>query len=238
LGFGKNDIAVQTQSGIGDKWQKEGTRIPIYNKYIFSSREEGETYYVFSKPFNFPYKISDLIFLTSQKYCFVSPPSEVEDEISALRMENIEIASRENCSSEAVRVCFESAIGCNITVYGGCSYDCANKYDEGTIEKNGQTLYYAGSLMYAAIFSDNSVYECNIRRLAYRAGTIAEVLYQKIELMSLRDCNSDLAGELGFLYSLKNSSTSKSFSSKDISLMSPIIKEMNRKADTELCNLW
>ncbi len=91
-GFGKNDISVSTRSDIGEEWNLPGGATSIYNKYFFSSeKSSGLEYYVFSKPFNFPYKISDLIFMNSDNYCFLNAPEEIADEIIGMSIDNIEV---------------------------------------------------------------------------------------------------------------------------------------------------
>jgi hypothetical protein len=43
-------------------------------------------FYVFSTPFEMPFKIADLIYITStkDKYCFISPPEDIEEELEGL----------------------------------------------------------------------------------------------------------------------------------------------------------
>jgi hypothetical protein len=68
--------------------------VPTHDQrdFLFSKEQNsGLDYYVFSKPFEFPYKIADLVFLTSENYCFLNAPEEIADEILGLRIENIEI---------------------------------------------------------------------------------------------------------------------------------------------------
>ena len=60
--FGRHKISVSTRSDVGEEWNIPGEKVPVHNKYIFSSeRSSGKEYYVFSKPFEFPYKIADCL---------------------------------------------------------------------------------------------------------------------------------------------------------------------------------
>ena len=66
-----------------NKWGDVSVDVGFENKYIFSDREvEGKKFYVFSKPFEFPFKVTDLIYMTSslKKYCFVNAPEDIEEE--------------------------------------------------------------------------------------------------------------------------------------------------------------
>ncbi|MBU3923524.1 MAG: hypothetical protein KJ592_01260 [Nanoarchaeota archaeon] len=231
-GFGKNDISVATRSDIGEEWKSGGGATSIRNKYIFSPEvSSGKDYYVFSKPFNFPYEVSDLIFLTSDDYCFVNVPEDVGDEIVGLNIPNIEI---DNCSnSDAVRVCFGGGSGCDVIVYGSCMSGCDSVFDEGTVVKGRDDLKYVGGLMYGAIFSDADVYDCNVKRLMYRAGKIAEEFGSKADLMDSRGCGSDLGGDLNVWSGMLTGA-----GSEDLMSLRVAAESMDKKNNRELCGLW
>ena len=77
---------------------ERGVEIPVYNKYIFSKQAlEGKKFYLFSKSFEFPFKVSEIIFISNEDYCFIEPPGNIEDEISSIKnqggMQNINISS-------------------------------------------------------------------------------------------------------------------------------------------------
>jgi len=63
-------------------------------------------------------------------------------------------------------------------------------------EKFGAEMKYVGNLMWAAIFSEREIYECNVNRLMYRAGKIAEEFADKADLMDARGCNTNLKPDL------------------------------------------
>ena len=239
--FGRNDISVASRSGIGEEWNLAGGASSVHNKYIFSEEEnEGFDYYVFSKPFEFPYEVSDLIFLTSERYCFLNAPDEVVDEISDLGVENIVFSPRDdsgepdNCSSTDEMVCFGSNTGnCDSVVYGSCSGNCDSIYDEGFVSKASGELRYVGSLMWGAIFSDEAVYECNVGRLMYRIESIAKILSEKANLMDARNCGTNLKGDLIVWDAMVENATSE-----DLISLKVFADDLGRKNDRELCKLW
>ena len=229
-GFGANEISVSTRAGIGDEWKDSGAATTIKSKYIFSGmREIGKKFTVFSKQFYFPYKASDLIFLISEKYCFLDAPEEIKSEISGMNIGNIELG---NCSSDSVKVCFGSS-NCNINVRGTCTVNCETAYEEGYVLKNGKKLDYVGSLMYGAIFSDTGIYECNVKRLMYRAGKIAEGFSKKTDLMNSRSCNTNLKGDLVVFGGMALNA-----SKDNLVQLNQIAKLVESKNQQELCRAW
>ncbi len=231
--FGQNLISLSTKSGIGKKWQEPGPEggIPIPNKYIFSSSiEEGKIVYFFSKPFKMPWKVSEVIFLTTERYCFINPPEEVEDEVEGLQLQNIK---SENCSSKDIRVCFGSGIDCDIIVRGSCIADCESEYDYGYVDKKGEKITYTDSLMYAAIFSDKEIYECNVKRLMKRL--IQQALLYKDEADFLTGKCESLP--LSGLIQLMNSAKSLN-DSENLYLVRQIAKEVDKQNRAAQCGLW
>ena len=237
-GFGKNDISVATRAGVGEEWNLPGGATSIHNKYIFSSGvNSGFDYYVFSKSFGFPYEVSDLIFLTTDNYCFVNAP----DGVPGFDVPNIEVANpsgHENlqagdCDVDAVRVCFGSGDDCDMIVYGSCSSGCDSIYDEGIVVKDGVDMRYVGDLIYGAIFSDKGVYDCNVRRLLYRAGKIAEEFVNKADLMDARNCNTNLKPDLIVWKSLVENA-----SVDDLASLRTMANVIDRKNRQEACGVW
>ena len=111
--------------------------------------------------------------------------------------------------------------------------NCESAFDYGYVEKDGTKMNFVGNLMYAAIFSDNYVYDCNVKRLMYRTGKITEVLAGKADLMNSRGCNTNLWAELVTYSSLTVGATSADLTGLDI-----IGKELDRKNNLELCRVW
>ena len=229
-GFGENEISVATRSDVLEEWTTAGIPASIENKYIFSENNlEAELVYAYSKPFNFPYKVSDLIFLTSDEYCFVNAPENIIDDV-----ENVGNINTTDCKEDEsyVTVCFGSGSRCEINVIGSCrSSSCESVYDEGIVSKPGFQVKYIGSLMYGAIYSSEEVYTCNVDRLLYRTGKIAEVLAEKAKLMNLRSCNTNL-GSAVEVYG--DGVINSSF--EDLLFIDS--RELERRNEREVCGLW
>ena len=106
-----------------DRWSEIGTEIKFRNRYIFSEDiTEGKTFYLFSKSFEFPFEVSDSIYLTSSRktYCFkglresVREEKNIKNEISNLNQENLFVGS---CPSLSINICFGgSSSNCDIIV--------------------------------------------------------------------------------------------------------------------------
>ncbi len=187
--FGKQEISLSVKSGLGKEWQRSGVPYSSSNKYVFSDEiVQGKNLDVFVKPFNFPYKIGDLIIIYNKKYCFVSPPEDVEDEILSFGLRNVNISkNKNNCPIDSTSVCFKST-GCDINVF-------IDDDKSGSIKKNKKTLYYYDSLLYAGIFSEPELYECQLTRLRKRASQLALLYAEKTQFSSER-CGSGFADEL------------------------------------------
>lgn len=230
-GFGQNDISVATRSGVGEEWNLAGGATSIHNKYIFSKEiNQGEDYYVFSKSFEFPYEVSDLIFLSGDDYCFLNAPDFAREDVLGLGIDNVVL---DNCSSEDIRVCFGGGADCDVIVYGSCRTGCDSAFEEGRVVKKGEDMLYVGNLMYAAIFSEKQVYACNVKRLLYRAKSIAEIFFEKANLMNSRGCDTNLKGDLsGWVAALENAT------SEDLVSLKGYADSMKKKNDREVCGLW
>jgi|TARA_Y100000310_G_scaffold246957_1_gene252460 hypothetical protein len=219
--FGRQIIRISQKSF--DEWTKTDVDVGFSNKYIFSENYvEGKKFYLFSKPFNFPFKATDLIYLTSQskRYCFVNPPEDIKNEITSLKQENIQV---NNCSDDSTEVCFNR--NCNITVnYNG-------KY----VEKNNEKMHFeSDALMYSAIFSEKEIYECQIKRLMKRVGNLALLYKDKIGFVSQVGCNSNLESDLLQLNNLANN-LENSGNLNSFILLTENIKERNNLAE---CKIW
>ena len=229
--FGRHKISASTRSDVGEPWNLPGEEVPIHNKYIFSSEQaSGKEYRVFSKPFEFPYKVADLTILIPQDYCLVNAPEEIADEIN-FNMDKIQI---ENCSDEGlINVCFGTGNGCDIMVYGSCMTGCDSVYDEGVVEKYGSDMKYVGNLMWAAIFSEKEIYDCNVNRLMYRTAKIAEEYADKADLMDARGCNTNLKPDLLAWYGMTVNA-----SVDDLVNLNSMAETLGKKNDREDCGIW
>ena len=202
-GLGKNGISVAQKSG--SKYTELTKEYAIYNKYIFGENLQGKEFYIFGMPFEMPFRIDDLIYVVSDNYCFVDAPEKIRDDISILNTSRIVSKdSTVQCPAESKRVCFSDMSGCSMSVYCddiGC--------EQGTAVKAGKVYFYKKSLMYAAVFSDVSLYRCNLKRLLARADSISDIYQQKSYRLAA-DCemygiNNALASFKSKIASLKSS---------------------------------
>lgn len=220
--FGRQIIKL-SQKSFGE-WTQTDVDIGFTNKYVFSEGYvEGRKFYLFSKPFDFPFKVSDLIYLTSanKNYCFDNPPSKIENEIKNLNQGNL---FTEDCPKDSVKVCFSGS--------------CDIKVSEGTfiVEKNGKKLHFYGdTLMYAAIFSEPEVYDCQLKRVMQRAEQLLEIYNEKEILISGQGCNSNMASDLN---SLKSSLISFKESTGLNDALIKKVEDIQNKNERLRCKLW
>ncbi|MFH1801292.1 MAG: hypothetical protein ABH804_00445 [archaeon] len=220
--FGRQLIQI-SQRSLG-KWTKKSESVGFSNKYIFSeSPAEGKKFHLFSKPFEFPFKVADLIYLTSssEKYCFKNAPEDIKDEISRLSQENFMV---ENCQGEQVNICFEDGANCDVNV----------KRNLGYLEKGGERMYFeVDALMYAGIFSPKEIYECQLKRLMQRTEQLAVIYDEKASfILQTAECESNLNLE-DLISSARNFKDST-----DISSVKIIADEIQKKNDLAGCKLW
>jgi len=194
--FGEQSIGILTSQGRN---ARPSYGKPQYNKHIFSQNiEEGKEFSVFSKPFALPFKVSDLIFFSGREYCFVQTPESIREELEGLGIMNVNFTeSKASCKDGSQKVCFGQSSGCEIAVYGN-NYD----FSSGYLIKEGKTLYFTDSLIYGAIFSSPSVYECNVKRLSLRLANLGEVYLDKIKILDNINCNSLMDSSLNEIITL------------------------------------
>src|SRR3990167_4782614 len=183
-------LALRVETRIFNKWSAPGVESSFENKYLFSKYPtQGKKFYIFSKPFEFPFKVSDLIYLTSEneKYCFDNAPENIAEEILQLNQGNLAA----NCSKvddKTIKVCFNR--NCDINV----------NYNSKYVQKGEDKFYFEeDALMYAAIFSDKEIYECQFKRLMKRTKQLAELYKEKELLVSQKNCAGELAVDLDLL---------------------------------------
>lgn len=228
-GFGKQRIMVSQYTF--NKWSDEGLNVSFENKYIFSEYPlEGKKFYLFSKPLEMPFKVADLIYMTSdsKEYCFEDMP-ETWDQKEALR--NMHASNPklvvENCSEQSIMVCFSSSQNCDIIV---------NSDDgRGYVSKNGTRMYFTSeSLMMAAIFSDPSLYECQVVRLMQRTSQLAKIYRDKETIIARTDCNSNLGSKLDMLSDLSE----KAKDSGDLGIIQDTSEDISDINENTVCRLW
>ena len=228
--FGKQTI--RTSQKTYNEWSNEGVNVGFPNKYIFSENPaEGRNFYLFSKPFELPFKIADLMYLisTEDKYCFKDSPDNIEEEIEDLIGENPsenENFFTENCPSESINVCFKGGSKCDIDVNTNSKY----------VEKKGEIMSYEGdALMYAAIFSNKDDYECQLDRLMKRTEQLSEIYKDKSKFVFEKTgCDSGLDVELIQLISLVRNFEN----SEDIDIIYNFAEDIAIQNNYGRCRLW
>ena len=182
--FGKQYISFSEKT-LGDEYGEAGGRVSIVNKYLFADDVvEGKSVYVFSKPFFMPFKVADMTMIISgsQKYCFHDAPEEVREDLENLNLKSI-IFVNATSECEGVDVCFGSG-SCDIVV------------EENHVKKRRDRLYYTGDMIYAAIFSSPSVYECNFKRLKNKFNEVSKIYIGKINAMERQGCSPTIGEKL------------------------------------------
>ena len=219
--FGEQTIRISQLSF--KKWTDTELKVSFQNKYIFSRNySEGKKFYLFSKPLEMPFKVADLIYLSSsnEKYCFLDTPSNIKEELDSLGQENI---ATENCSDDSIKVCFLTGSNCDTWV----------DYAQKVVTKKSDRLYFEGdTLMYAAIFSDKVVYECQLKRVMDRIGQLSALYRDKAALVSKENCNSNL-NLAALSASVENLADSRGLVA--VNNIAEEIKQNNEFAD---CRLW
>lgn len=224
--FGRQALSVEQK--IKNKWTASNLNVYSYNQYVFSPEmplgDGVKGYYAISKQFNFPFKVSNVVYLIpdNTKYCFVNAPLNIKQDLSTLS--NDSIFEFDNCKSGSKRVCFNSQ-NCDINV----------NYNSKTVEKNGQTMYFSDdALMYGAIFSDQTNYECEVSRLMKRTSELSKIYYQKALTIQPLGCSLTINQDLQTFMSLLPSYNS----SADLASFSNLINNIQNENTNSNCRLW
>ena len=209
------------------KWTSGGVNIPIENRYVFSGHEvEGKKFYFFIVPFDFPFKTADIIILLAvdDSYCFVDAPSEVARDIRGLNIDGLRLDG--NCLPDSKKICFNGNSGC----YANVDYSDG----EGVVRKGNKQLGFYGNLIYGAIFSDNIVYECQVKRLMKRVNVLSKIYRDKSTIISARVCNTNIEGDLLRL----ESDTKGLTNSLQLDQFSYVYDINEKNGDNTDCKLW
>lgn len=220
--FGKQRIDISQKNF--NKWSEKEKGVSSENRYLFfGSPTEGKKFFMFMKPIELPFKIADVVYITSanKKYCFIDAPDDIQYALAQPFQENILVSDCEDIKG-ITKVCFNSE-DCDINV------DYTNKY----VEKNGESSkFLTDTLMYAAIFSDKTIYECQLNRLMKRAQMIAELYQQKIIFAR---CGESMGADLSALISFYSNFAS----SDELASLEDIANEaQSNNEDNSECKLW
>lgn len=235
--FGSQDISVSINYGIGGNSKTSGIKSSFHNKYLFSAKtlEADEEFYVLSKPFEFPFKIADLIILWSdtQTYCFISPPPDIKAEIEDLNLKGV---SLNDCLSDSKEVCFGAA-NCDINVRINAGSGTV-RYENGEVVSfvESSTSSDKFSLLFAAIFSEPEIYECQLKRIMSRASQIALLQKKKSEFLGF-SCGGSVPIQSN-LDSYSRAALSLTESSQLKETISSEAESLKEKNDFLVCQLF
>ncbi len=235
--FGYSKVKTSTRQRVGDEWQEGGVGTTINNKYLFGEKSlQGKEFQIFAQQFTMPFKIGDLTFIWSKDYCFVNSPNYVKEDFSSLDI-NKSIKFADNiggCEVKSEKVCFGSAesSGCNIVV----------DLNLERIKKQGRFVYYKGPLIYGAIFSDVDNYDCNIKRIMLKAGSLSGVYYDKSNLIASRSKESCSVEMQPLLKNYANKANLNSSNMQEIYInfneMYKLAGELDNSQSRLICSLW
>jgi hypothetical protein len=88
--------------------------------------------------------------------------------------------------------------------------------------------------MYAALFSDKDLYECQVKRLIKRASSLTDLYREKLLLSSYSDCSTDILSNLDIFASYLDFFNN----SKDFQNSFSMLNELNSKNQYSICRLW
>jgi len=185
--FGRQKISFSEQT-FGETYGEKGQEVSINDKYVFSDDLiEDKKIYAFSKPLFLPFKVNDITIIipSSQNYCFYDAGEEIRESLEGLELKNI-IFVNETSDCSGISVCFSDGKNCQIKV---SEIQVVNK-------KYGKKVYYAGNLVYGAIFSSPEIYECNVKRIKSKYDQLANIYLNKIKVIERQDCSSNIGPKL------------------------------------------
>ncbi len=216
--FGKQRFSTSGKKAFSEEFGEKGAGISTSNKYIFTkSQMAGRELYFFSKPLEMPFKVADIVILSSENYCFVRAPTAISDEVESLGIKNIITKdTTADCIRNITNIRKEG-----IVCFGFTNNDCGQvvtdsssgrDFSSGYVEKRGSTggsyggagggnigssgskrNYFAGGMIYGAIIADNENYECNSKRLTMKMNNLAGLYLEKSKLLSIRGvCDTGL----------------------------------------------
>jgi len=224
LNFSCSDTGEKLSLRTIEKKNGEWTSYTIKNKYLFANSSiQGKKFWTFSKPFELPWRIDDMIYIIpeTERYCFVdlSIPSDIKTELGMINSTVINMVGSIAQCEDAKTVCF---------ITGDC--DIQIHYSNYYLTKKGvpgQFYFGDDASMYAAIFSSKQIYDCNIKRLLSRLPEQAGIYYNLANKLNSEGCGNN--GVLSQLASFKDKTWT--YISNDLITSSNRIKE----ADSYSC---
>lgn len=208
--------------GSGDKISSEKIENFVYSNSRIKARE----LFVFTKSFEMPFRIADLIFTfdSSKKFCILYDEQDigqadfvdqVRDDIEGSLVDvqgNFAYCQDIGCCNEAGStkiISFTAQRGDVNLVPRGASGD---GFSFGEVEFRGgkKSVFVSNALAEAAMFSDYPLYSCNLRRLMSKTGSVSDIYSEKATYLGAiaqqQACNYNaLKGDLGQLKALAGS---------------------------------
>lgn len=187
--LGWNSIEVITER---KKERKEPVIRKAYDKYLYAdiTGEEVKTLQSLTATFDMPWRVADLTMLWSIKknYCFVEAPDRIINKLGNTTETSLDIKSISFCNNTNMPGC--CPLGSTIVCFPKAEeddYNCEITVSLTTVKKDGLRLFYIGleddksrdALLYAAIFSNKTLYDCNLRRLAKRLSLQTKIYLKK-----------------------------------------------------------
>lgn len=220
---------------MGAAWDENGIPAKAPGLYLFSATPaQGRGFSMLVKPILLPFNIGDSITLWSGSYCFVQPPTDVQDDLALVQGAGhpIIVASKPgDCVRNSTIVCFVAGgampgtkSACHVVV----------DVEQRSVEKQGQRIFYLEPLLYAAIFSEPGLYKCNVQRLFKRAAFLASLYEDKSAFIASRGqgCSSALQADLAAYQVIAQNGTSRS-----LAALEDKAKELDAK-NPDACPLW
>ena len=192
--FGRETISFSEQS-LGEKYGEKSEPVSIKNKYVFADDlVEGKKLFIFSMPFSMPFKVADIIGISSKNYCFYKAPNKIQDDFGELNLKNVYFSDDLKNCTEMETVCFGSGNDCDIDVFSN-----DETYEYGRVAKGKKEMVYVDNLLYAAIFSSSEIYECNVKRLMSKFNELSLIYINKIDIIERKGCSSSIGSKLSVI---------------------------------------
>jgi len=180
-GLGYNEITLSRKGA-------KGISRVVRDKYIFVENTTTKKFQALAMPFEMPWRVADIIILWpyEKKYCFVGAPSFIKETLgnttTGLNISSIIfVDNQRGCPENATTVCFTQR-GCDVNI----------NIQQNITTKAGRSIYFAGeALLYASIFSDPEIYNCNVKRLASRLKIQTRIYREKAIGLSRKGCSAN-----------------------------------------------
>ncbi len=233
--FGSQSISFMQKMFRKD--QKKGEYVPLITKYVFANETvKGKDFYIASIPFFMGYKVSDIILIYSNNYCFVQAPNQIIEQVEGIQLKRIMFSDDiNNCTG--IKVCFGiNNNKCEIKVYPNDEEYISGRVEAYNKKKELYVVYYTGNLIYGAIFSYENLYECNVKRLMNKFRELGKVYLEKIKIIEMKGCSSNIVGKL--ISAMQGADELQS--SKQLLALSEEVKEIQEINDAaqEGCRLF